>query len=188
MGTRMFTAVLPPPSVVAELDRWLEPRREAGADTWRWTRPENWHVTTAFMESVSDDARYRLAEALAEVAATTPPFDLRLEGARCFPSVERAKLLALDVAHGAEPLGHLARACRYAASRSGAAPDGATFVGHLTLGRARRAFDATKWVHVVDAFPPSAWRADELVLVASHLADGGNRYEVVERFALGSGC
>lgn len=184
MGARLFTAVLPPAWVVDELAGWLEPRREAGAAVWRWTPPESWHLTTAFMASVPEVAVQGLVEGLAEVAGRVPSFDVRVEGALCFPDVTRAKLLALGVTDGHAPLEALAGASRGVASHAGAAPDGARFRGHLTLGRSRRPLDATRWVHVVDAFPGWTWRADELVLVESHLGDRGSRYQVVERFAL----
>lgn len=180
----MFTALLPPRGVVAELDDLLEPRRAAGRPTWRWTRPEGWHITTSFMGSVADDRVLRLIENLADVASRTAPIRLRLAGALCFPSPDRAKILALATQLGTEEAGALAQACRAAASRAGVEADGARFVPHLTLARANRGAEATKWVRVVDSFPGWDWTADELVLVASHLADKGNRYEVVERFAL----
>ncbi len=185
MGARLFAALLPPEAVVTELDALLEPRREAGRDSWRWTRPEGWHLTTVFMASVSDRSRDRLVEGLGLVAAGTAPFDVGVGGALCFPSADRARVLALGVSMGHEALAVLARSCRDAASHAGANPDGARFTGHLTLARARRPFDATKWVHVVDSFPGWTWRAEELALVESHLDDPGNRYEVLERFPLG---
>ncbi len=185
MGSRMFAAVLPPATVVSALDALLEPRRDAGRDVWRWTRPEGWHLTTTFMASVPPEALDPLEEYLAETAAITDPFELRLEGAVCFPNVESARVLALGLARGHDELAALARSSRNAASRAGAAPDGARFTGHLTLGRARRPFDATKWFRVVDAFSGWCWRVEEFALVESHLQDRGNRYEVVGRFPLG---
>ena len=184
MGARLFTAVLPPAFVVEELATWLEPRRDAGAEVWRWTPPEAWHLTTAFMASVPEAAFDGLVEGLAEAAARIGPFEVRVEGAVCFPDAARARLLALGVTDGHERLAELAGVCRGVASHSGAAPDGERFRGHLTLGRARRPLDATRWVHVLDAFPGWTWRADEVVLVESHLGDRGSRYHVVERFAL----
>ncbi|MGD7732091.1 RNA 2',3'-cyclic phosphodiesterase [Propionibacteriaceae bacterium G57] len=184
MGARLFTAVLPPDEVVAQLSTWLEPRRDADAREWRWTTPEGWHLTTCFMGAVPDNVVDRLVEGLSGVAARTPGFEVRVEGALCFPDAARARILALGVTVGHEPLEVLAGACRGVASHVGAAPDGAKFRGHLTLGRARKPFDATRWVHVVDAFPGWTWRAAELVLVESHLSDRGSRYEVLERFAL----
>lgn len=183
MGSRLFTAVLPPDEVLDQFDTLLEPRRDIGAADWRWTPRSGWHLTTAFMADVPGPLVEPLVELLVDAAATTSPFDLRLEGARCFPDAARARLLAVDVAGGHDELAALARRCRNAASRAGADPDGARFQGHLTLGRARRPFDATRWVHVVDSFGGWTFRATELVLVESHLAE--RRYEVLERFPLG---
>lgn len=187
MGARLFTAVLPPRSVVEELDRYLEPRREAGLDQWRWTRPEGWHLTTTFMASVPTLAQDLLVEGLHEAATRIPPFELHLEGALCFPDVARARVLGIGIRDGATELGALAGTSRRLASHSGASPDGATFRGHLTLGRARRPFDATKWFHIVDSFPGWTWQVTEFVLVESHMADRGNRYEVLETFPLAGG-
>lgn len=183
-GARLFTALLPPSRVVAELDALLGPRRPHGP--WRWTRPEGWHVTLAFMESVEAEAVHRLCDLLAEVAEHAEPFPLVLRGARCFPSVERARLLAMNVEES-PALDHLAQRCRNASSRAGARPDGARFVAHLTLGRVSRPVEATRWVQLLDSFPSWQWEASELVLVQSHLHAPARRYEVRERFPLGAG-
>lgn len=184
MGARLFTAVLPPESVVTELAGYLEPRREAGIEHWRWTRPDGWHLTTAFMASVSALAKEQLFEGLAEAVQRVPAFTVGIQGAVCFPHAARARVLAMGIGRGSDALAALAGTCRRQAARAGASPDGATFHGHLTLARARRPFDATKWFHVVDAFPGWEWLADEVVLVESHMGDPGNRYEVLERFPL----
>ena len=184
MGARLFTAVLPPAGVVEELTTWLEPRREAGAGVWRWTQPQGWHLTTAFMASVPPAALDRLVEGLGAALIRVAGFDVRIQGGLCFPDVGRAKLLAMAVTEGHRHLEDLAGVCQGVASHAGAQPDGGKFRGHLTLARARRPLEATKWVHVVDAFPGWTWRAEEVVLVESHLSDSGNRYEVLERFGL----
>lgn len=185
MGSRLFTAVLPPDEVLDQLDTLLEPRREAGADQWRWTPRSGWHVTTAFMQDVPESSLEPLVDLLGEVARATAPFDLRLQGARFFPDVARARVLALDVASGHDDLSALALRCRQAASRAGAGPDGTRYQGHLTLGRATRGFDATRWAHVVDSFPGWSFPARELVLVESHLSE--RRHEVVERLPFRAG-
>lgn len=184
MGARLFTAVLPPDHVVAELDELLEPRREAGRELWRWTKPEGWHLTTAFMASVTPLAQDLLVEGLKELAERTEPFRIRVGGALFFPDVARARMMTLGVTSGTAELEALAANCRGVASHAGASPDGATFRGHLTLGRARRAFDATKWFHVIDSFPGWSWDVEELVLVESHMSDAGYRYETLERLPL----
>ncbi len=186
MGARLFTAILPPQTLVEELDAFLQPRRPAETRL-RWTRPEGWHLTTAFMGDVPDRNLDRLTEALGEVANRTPTFRLRLAGGGAFPWPPETKVLWLGVAEGASELTDLAERCRNAGSRAGVQVDGAAFRPHLTLGRANRAIDTTRLVRVLDTFDGDGWLADELVLVQSHLADRGNRYEVLDRWALPTG-
>lgn len=186
MGARLFAAIIPPHGLVEELDAFLEPRR-AAETRLRWTRPEGWHLTCAFMGDVTDDSIDRLSENLAEAASRTPPFRVRLAGGGAFPWPVETKVLWLGVAEGASELADLAERSRNAATRAGARVDGARFTPHLTLGRAGRAIDTTRLMRVLDTFDADAWLADELVLVHSHLHDRGNRYEVVERFALPTG-
>lgn len=180
MGLRMFTAVLPPADVVTQLDTFLEPRRDADPSL-RWTRPEGWHLTTAFMADVDPGSLDRLEEALAGVAARTEAFDLSLDGGIAFPHPIKARVLAMAVREGHEPLSDLSARCRTAAARNGSSPDNAKFSGHLTLARHNRGFQATKWLGVLGSFPQWRWRAEELCLVESRLGRG---YEVAARFPL----
>ena len=45
---RLFTALVPSEDAVAHLDDFLEPRRPS-AEAFRWSRPEQFHITLAFM-------------------------------------------------------------------------------------------------------------------------------------------
>lgn len=178
----MFTAVVPPAEVVDALDAFLAPRREAVP--LRWTRPESWHLTTAFMASVGERHVDRLGEGLASAASRTPAFRLRLGGAGTFGVPTAGKHLWLGVTRGADALGALAVRCCNAAEHAGVPTDGARFVPHLTLARTSRATDLRRLLQVLDTFDADGWLADELLLIESHLADRSNRYEVVERFPL----
>ena len=182
VGARLFTAVLPPEAVVAALEDFLEPRRDAEA--LRWTHAESWHLTTSFMADVAPHSEDALLENLAAVAARTPAFGVRLAGGGAFPHPDAAKHLWLGVAEGGDHLATLARRVRTAGERAGIATDGARFVPHLTLARANRRFSATRWLRVVDAAVLPGWVADELVLIESHLRDRGSRYQVRARLPL----
>ena len=120
MGARLFTAVLPPADLVEELDHFLTPRRQA-EPRLRWTRPEGWHLTTAFMASVTDDGVDRLTEALTDVAARTPAFRLRLGGGGAFPWPRETKVLWMGVREGEDQLAALAERSRNAACGPGCA-------------------------------------------------------------------
>lgn len=183
MGARLFTALVPPAPRAAELDAFLAPRRLA-EPRLRWTHPDTWHLTTAFMAEVGERHVDPLVDRLAVAASRTPAFHLRLGGAGVFGPPDAARLLWIGVTEGAEDLAALALRTRTAAERAGVRTDGARFTPHLTVARASRPLDVRRLLGVIDTFAADGWRAEELLLVESHPADRSNRYEIVERFAL----
>ncbi len=117
------------------------------------------------------------------------PFAVRLAGGGAFPDPARARVLfaGVETADAVE-LGRLATGVRAAASRAGAAPEGGRFHPHLTLARARRPVEATRWLRVLDGYRGPEWTSGEVALVASHLGEGPHRrprHEVVATFELG---
>ena len=186
---RMFTAVVPPQEVLEELEEFLGPRQEAG--DFRWTRPEGWHLTTAFMAAVPDRAMDDLLERLTRAGRRRTPVTLRLSGGGAFPNPVRAKVLYAGVEGEPDALEELRRlsiGARAAANKAGAPADGSAFRPHLTLARMRRPVEATRWLRVLSTYSSADFEVTELALVASHLGQGpGNRprYDVVARFPLG---
>ncbi len=183
---RMFVAIRPPDHVIEDLDDFLAPRRDAGR--LRWTHPDTWHLTLAFMADVPDRSRDELEERLAVAAARRRALDLRLAGGGAFPDPARAKVLHAG-AQTDDPveLARLAVGARAAAAKSGAPPDGAAFVPHLTLARMNRPVEATRWLRVLGAYGGPTWTVDEVELVASHLGEGPRnrpRHEPIARFGL----
>jgi 2'-5' RNA ligase len=187
----MFVAVVPPEDALEDLAEFLGPRQEAGPGL-RWTLPEQWHLTLAFMPDVSDRHLDDLSARLTRAAARRRSFGARLAGAGAFPNPARAKVLYVGVETAAdrEDLPRLATGVRAAAAKAGADPQGGRFTAHLTLARSGRSIEATRWLRVLDAYRGPAWRAEEVALIASHLGEGPRnrpRYEVVETFRLGRG-
>lgn len=182
MSDRLFVAVVPPARVVEAIDGFVAPRRDAEPG-FRWTVPEGWHLTCAFLPTVPPGRVEPLEEALGEVAGRTASFAVRLAGAGAFPDAGHAKALWLGLPDGADELGRLARRCRNAAAGCGIEVEGGRFRPHLTLARTRP-FSARRWLTVLDAIPEQAWGVEEFVLLRSRLLPGGAGYETVERFAL----
>ena len=186
--TRMFVAAIPPHEAVEHLDEFLAARREAAA--FRWSDPEQWHLTLAFSADVPDRALDDLDERLTRLAHRRSTLELRVAGGGAFPHPDRARVLyaRLDVGDDAAAgLDLLAAGCRAAMSRAGARVDGQRFRPHLTLGRLGRPDNVTSWVRLLDAYDGPAWAVDEIVLVASHLGEGPRRrprHEVVGTYAL----
>jgi len=182
----MFVAVPLPERVVEDLEVFLAPRREGSP--FRWTLPEQWHVTLAFLEHVPDRTLDDLVERLTRAARRRSPVTARLTGGGAFPHVGKAKVLYAALDTDRVELSRAATGARAAAGKAGIAVDGQRFRPHVTLGRTNRPVEATNWVRLLDAYGGPEWTIDELVLVASHLGQGPRgrpRYELVERFSLG---
>ncbi|MDQ1483573.1 MAG: 2,3-cyclic 3-phosphodiesterase [Actinomycetota bacterium] len=187
---RMFIALPLPEPVKEHLSSFLEPRQEAESQKQglRWTGPEQWHLTLAFMSEVADRNTDELLERLERVASRRQPMSLRLAGAGAFPNPGRAKVLWAGVEHDGEELMRLAGGVRAAGSKSGIEVGGGRFHPHLTLARLPVATDVTAWLRVLDTYSGSSWQANEVALVASYLGQGRNgrsRHEVREIFPLG---
>lgn len=197
-GQRMFVAVIPPEDVIADLEAFVEPRRDADPRL-RWVDPEHWHVTLAFLPAVHHRSLDDLEERLDLVAAQRDPMELWLHDAGAFPDAAQAKALWLGVREAVDDrsdteaarstgLAALARATRAAANNAGTAVDGQRFHPHLTLARTRPAFDVTRWLQILGTYAGPSWFADEVVLIASHLGQGRGgrpRYERYASFPLG---
>ena len=185
---RMFVAVLPPPDVVAHLDDFLAPRRESAG--FRWSDPDQWHLTAAFSAGVPERSLDDLRERLARAAGRRRTFALRVAGGGAFPHADRARVLyaRLEADDTATiELARLAAGCRAALSRSGARVDGQRWRPHLTLARLGRPDNVTPWVRLLEAYDGPAWQVEDVVLVASHLGEGPRgrpRHEVVDSYRL----
>lgn len=186
MTVRVFAAAFPPPAVIEELEDYIGPRRDSDRRlSWVW--PEQWHLTTLFIDDCPERSLDPLLDGLSDLVGRTPEFDLRLGGGGVFPDPFAARVLYLAVTAGDESLRALAKHGRAVASTAGAAPDGTRFVPHLTLARTRTRFDATRWLGVLDSFGGFSWRATTLTVVRSHLRQGPrnrSRYEVLGELPL----
>ncbi len=185
----MFVAVVPPAEAVDDLDGFLDVRRAAAP--FRWTHPDQLHVTLAFLAEVPDRSLDDLVERLAAAAQRRTAVTVRIAGGGAFPHADAAKVLwaglRTDEAGRAE-LVRMAEGARHAANAAGVAPDGQRFRPHLTVARTGRPRQVTRWIQLLDAYEGPSWQAGEWSLVASHLGEGPGRrprYEVVERFPVG---
>ena len=184
---RLFVALAPPAEAVAELAAVLrdlppEPRV-------RWTRPEQWHVTLAFLAEVDERAQAELASRLGRVARRHAPLRLSLAGGGRFGG----QVLWTRIEGDRLPLRRLADAVRAAARRCGLPTDQRPYRAHLTLARSalarttQPAPDLRPLVAALQGFAGSAWPATDLHLVRSQLGAGPGgtaRHETVASWPL----
>ena len=179
-------AVIPPESVLEDLEEFIGPRR--GEVPFRWTDPEQWHLTLAFSRDVPDRAYDDLVDRLHRAARKRHPMAARIAGGGAFPDVGRARVVYAGVETDDEELRRAATGARAAVSKAGAEVDGQRFRPHLTLARINRPVEATRFVQLLDAYAGPRWVVEEVALVASHLGEGPRnraRHEIVETFSLG---
>lgn len=188
---RTFAALVPPDEVAEDVAEFLAPRREAAA--FRWTSPEQIHLTLAFYDDVPEHRLDALLEALATAAARRGPLDLRIAGGDAFPDPDRGRVLVAGIEadeRSRAELDRLAEGCRNAASRAGVRVDGQRFRPHLTVARCGRPTSLTSWVRLLDGYRGPAWAADEVRVIASHLGEGPRRrprHEVLATLPLTGG-
>jgi RNA 2',3'-cyclic 3'-phosphodiesterase len=154
-------------------------RDEPGAAGLRWTDPDSWHVTVAFLGSVEADRIDGTVALLRQVAAAHRPLRLATGGLGAFPSAGRARVAWYGVADPDGRLASLAGDVRRALGVTGSA-----FRGHVTLARARR--EPVSVRELVDrASPEGTLVVDHLALMRSHLGGGPARYEALADVELG---
>jgi 2'-5' RNA ligase len=176
---RLFVALWPPPDAVAEL---LAAVGELTAEHphLRWTAPEQWHLTLAFLGEVADERRPELGERLARAAARHPPLALRFTGGGRFG----ARVLFTRVDGDREPLIRLAGSASAAARRSRIPVDDRPYRPHLTLARGRGADDLRPLAARLEPLNGAAWTATDLDLVESRLGQGPAHYVTVASWPL----
>lgn len=151
--------------------RDAEPERDAA---FRWTDPQGWHVTLAFLGWTPAEAVPSLAEAMRSAASGWGPFIVPAGGLGAFPSPRRARVIWYRIADPERRLRGLARAVREELGLE----DGALFRAHLTLARARAERGTALDAGLLAAeLPEGEITVDRLVLYRSHLGRGPAQYE-----------
>ncbi len=164
---RLFVALTPPGEVVEELSACTVALRELAPDL-RWTRPEQWHVTLAFLGEVGDDVVDELARRLSRAAARHPPLSLVLGGGGRFGH----QVLWTRVQGDRDRLRRLAGSVQAAGRRSRLPMEQRPYRPHATLARADASADLRPLVERLASWQGLPWVATRLYLIRSRLGAG----------------
>lgn len=93
-------------------------------------------------------------------------------------------MLFQAVSDGSAEFSALSRRVRTAADRVGVPSDNAKHRPHLTLARRRRPGELSRWLRIVDSFPPAAFEVGSFALIQSELRPSGAHYRVLHSFEL----
>jgi 2'-5' RNA ligase len=155
------------------VDGW---RTSPEGERLRWTDPDGWHVTLAFLGSTDPERVPEIAGAVERAVVDLPPFELSAGGVGAFPSPNAARVVYYRIADPDGRMSELALAVR----RSLEVDEGSPFRPHITLGRVRG--DGRErlgeWLRSLEV-PSGAVQVDRAELYRSHLGKGPARYEAL---------
>lgn len=178
---RCFVAVPIGDALRAEMASAVEPWTPDGA--LRWSAPENWHLTLAFLGSIDPVTVGAVRTKVSEVARRHESMRLEAGGIGAFPSAARARVVwyGIEDAEGRSA----ALAADLAASLE--LKTGSPFRAHVTVARIRRgSADLRDWLSRASASAPNgSLEIGQMELVRSHLGSGAPRYETLAAFELG---
>jgi len=175
---RLFVALLPPPPVLEEVRQLVDGLRERAPEL-RWTRPEQWHLTLAFLGQVDERRLPGLAERLSRLQRRHAAFPLAFTRGGRFDG----RVLWAGVSGDLPALRALAGSVAAAARRTGIALEERPYRPHLTLARSRAPTELRPLVQALAAYAGQPWQADRLELICSQPGPSP-RYDTVGRWEL----
>lgn len=160
--------------------RW---RTDPVASDLRWTDPDGWHVTLAFLGAIEPARVPQLIEAAEGVARSSGPFRVAADRVGAFPRPAAAQTVWLGFRDVDGRLAALARAIQDAVLMG---VPGGTFRAHLTLARSqvRGGQPLGAWLSSVE-LPTGTLTVRAVTVYRSHLGRGAPRYEALARMPLG---
>jgi RNA 2',3'-cyclic 3'-phosphodiesterase len=173
---RLFVALAVPDEVRALVDGALAPLRRRHPRL-RWTRPESWHVTCAFLGEVADDRREEVVSVVrTAVGASGPARSLALGEPGTFGG-RTAWLRVVD-----EPAGRVvALGERLQTALAGAELPVETreVHPHLTVARTRGRARLPDGLVAELPRPDARWVPERVTLWRSHIGADGARHEAL---------
>lgn len=158
-------------ALARSVDEW---RSTSVGERLRWTDPDGWHVTLAFLGATDPEHVATIRHAIAGIAGEFDHIDCPTTGLGAFPSPNAARVVAYRLADPDGRLTQLALRVR----RTLDVDDGARFRPHVTLARTRGDGHERlgEWLRSLNP-PVGVVEVDHVELYRSHLGGGPARYE-----------
>lgn len=161
-------------------------RRAPGWSGEKWVRPDNQHITLAFLGDIGQPAAELIAEGLGALAESTPAFRMPFSGITAVPGIGRASMLWAEFHDTEEAGARLAAAVGTLARGTGVEVDRRPWRSHATLVRARRPRSAPsrEVLSVAEDVLSEAMSDPCVTLYSSRLTPRGPIYSVVGTWRL----
>lgn len=161
----LFVAVVPPGPACEHLhDAVTDVRRRPGLEKVRWTSPDHWHITLAFLGDPPEHVDEDVAEALQPWGAHPAITGLQLTGAGSF---SRTVLwIGVGEGSGRDALAVAARRIPELLRGTGVVADRREWRPHLTIGRLRGG-SPDPAVTALASYRGPTWDVNEIHLMRS---------------------
>ena len=174
---RLFVAIALPPELANRASTILPTSLPA----LRRVKPENLHVTLAFLGWTPDEQLATVTEAATEAAAPVPRFTLDFDRAGRFPERGRPRVVWLGMAAGAPSVMKLGEGVHASLRSRGLRFDDRPLAPHLTLARIDEDASSSEAKTVAAALEGLAvgdlrFEVGEIAVVQSVLSPKGPRY------------
>ncbi|HZP48930.1 MAG TPA: RNA 2',3'-cyclic phosphodiesterase [Vicinamibacterales bacterium] len=165
--------------------QWGLERRARDRSSIKWTRPEQMHVTLAFIGEADEARSAQLIVAMQRRVAQAP-FEARFAGVGMFPDRGAPRVLWLGMDDSAAAMAALQREVAARVEGVGVVLEARPFHPHLTLARWRdaRPADRRAFDQVSDTGVVARVRVDHATLYRSQLSSGGSIYTPLARVTL----
>jgi 2'-5' RNA ligase len=148
----------------------------------RWGKPDQMHLTLAFLGEVPQDFVDSAVARLRPAVACFRQFTARLSGVGVFPNSKRARIVWVGVDLGRAELCALQAGVVEALEGVGFQPESRPFSPHLTVGRVKVPADVGSTVQM--KFESEPFEVGSVVLFSSVLQSTGPVYSVLAEFPL----
>ncbi len=186
MPQRTFVALPLPPEVRASIAELVGSSRQ-GSPALRWIRPEQAHLTLAFLGDLDDGAVAELRSSVRRVAREVAPFESDVRGVGAFPTPARGRTLWLGWGQGARQVRELHALLTAALAAAGWALERRPFRPHVTLARCRTPADLRGTVAALERWRSASWTVTAIDVMASCLTADGAVHTRIERCPLAAG-
>lgn len=157
----------------------------------RWVKPENIHLTLAFLGEVDESGLKAVFEATAKASRSCLPMHLKTNGLGVFPTIKRPRILWAGMGEEVRRL----RELKVSLDQSLLTVPGLTFKperrpfkAHLTLGRSKGLIDGRQLAAAMMRLQPllsTRFAVNEIHVFKSDLNPGGAVYTKLNSIGLG---
>lgn len=157
--------------------------KHSGCGSVRWVRPQNLHLTYAFLGDVAAD-RVSAAKKSLEAAGRRGRIEVVLGGLGAFPSLKEPRVLWLGLEEKIPgSLNELALAIRNSLAAEGFVPE-RDFLPHITIGRLAEGREDLEGMRGEIAGIESVSTLTSVCLMESRISGSGPEYSVVSSVEL----